>query len=106
MENIVPLYIGEIVYPSSRGFFVAGYSLCMSLAQIWANGAIQGISHYTTEAGWLIICGQQFIPIIPIVLGVSKTLGPSSGTVVESDQQIDMVVPQLTPVAATERPTR
>lgn len=71
IENVVPLYIGEIVYPQSRGFFVACYSLILAAGQIWANGAIQGISKDKTHAGWLIVCGQQLIPAILILAGVS-----------------------------------
>jgi hypothetical protein len=71
IENVVPLYIGEIVYPQSRGFFVACYSLVLSAGQIWANGAIEGISKDKTHAGWLIVCGQQLIPVVLILVGVS-----------------------------------
>ncbi|KAK1764481.1 general substrate transporter [Phialemonium atrogriseum] len=70
IENVVPLYIGEIVYPESRGFFIACYSLVLAGGQIWANGAVQGIAKDTTQAGWLIVCGQQLIPVIFILAGL------------------------------------
>lgn len=73
IENVVPLYIGEIVYPQSRGFFIACYSLVLAAGQIWSNGTIEGISKDTTHAGWLIVCGQQLIPVLMILAGVSLT---------------------------------
>lgn len=74
MENVVPLYIGEVVYPQSRGFFVALYSFVLAVGQIWANGAIQGIAHYTSADGWLITCGQQLIPVVLILAFVRSPL--------------------------------
>ncbi|KAF3764346.1 general substrate transporter [Cryphonectria parasitica EP155] len=74
IENVVPSYQAEISPASLRGFITGSMISVVTLGNMWGAGMGQAMAKYTTNAGWQIPTGVQFIPALILAVAIPFTI--------------------------------
>ncbi|KAL1872897.1 hypothetical protein Plec18167_006547 [Paecilomyces lecythidis] len=69
---VVPVYLGEISPKSLRGMMTATLQLMIVFGQVVASLVNFGTQHITSDKGWQISVGLQFITLVILLVLLSK----------------------------------